>query len=327
MTKNKREKYFRELAGLRVVAMYVQEYFRWGWQQLDQENDDGIDGYVIVRDNGGRDMGCNIRVQIKSGPGYLSCRPNGGKHVRINPYGSEDNLKRHMDDYAKAVQPVILVWVNTLKHRTDGTTYEDLLHPEVWWERLDNYPYTGGTVLTLTHKLGEHSKGDWFNTVKPMLKDWSNHPLIQLDAVDKKLYYSTSLKKDAKAFLKDWQTRVTKFNGWKNDELTVKKGRTGWRHINYAGRGQVRIQNSLQLLSVAEKIILSDAIQPVMLGEKDMLFGGKWLKIGLRARVQVDKTTQLNVQVVLLIDERRINKTKECDFFSVHVVKKASRTA
>ena len=38
---------------------------------------------------------------------------------------------------AKAVQPVILVWVNTQKERSDGTTYEDLLHPEVWWERLD----------------------------------------------------------------------------------------------------------------------------------------------------------------------------------------------
>ena len=40
MTKNKRDNYFRELAGLRVVSMYVQEFFRWGWQQIDQENDD-----------------------------------------------------------------------------------------------------------------------------------------------------------------------------------------------------------------------------------------------------------------------------------------------
>ena len=54
---NKRKNYFRELAGLRIVAMYVQEFFHWGWQQLDQQNDDGIDGYVIVRDNAGRDMG------------------------------------------------------------------------------------------------------------------------------------------------------------------------------------------------------------------------------------------------------------------------------
>lgn len=321
LKKNKRENYFRELAGLRVVAMYVQEYFHWGWQQIDQENDDGIDGYVIVRDGGGRDMGCNIRVQIKSGPSFLSSRPNGGKQVTISPYSSEERLTRHMEDYAKAVQPVIMVWVNTQKYNTDGTTYEDLLHPEIWWERLDNYPYNGGTVLTLTHKLGEHSKGDWFKTVKPMLKDWSNHPLIRMEADDRKLYYSTALKKDAKVFLKDWQTRVTKLNAGTNAELTVKKGRTGWRHINYARRGNARIQNSLRLLSVAEKIILLDLLQPVKLDEKEMQTSGKWVKIGLRARVQVDKMTLLKVQVVLLIDARRVNKTKECDFFSIHVIK------
>jgi hypothetical protein len=321
MTRNKRDNYFRELAGLRIVAMYVQEYFHWGWQQIDQENDDGIDGYVIVRDNGGRDLGCNIRVQIKSGPSFLSSRPNGGKHVTIKPYSSEERLKWHMEDYNRAVQPVIMVWVNTQKKKPDGTTYEDLHFPEVWWERMDNYPYKGGTVITLTHKLGEHSKGDWFDTVKPMLKDWSNHPLITLDTEDRKLYYSTALKEDAKAFLKDWQTRVTKLNEGTSDELTVKKGRTGWRHINYVKRGQARIQNSLRLLSVAEKIILSNALQPIRLGEKEMLTCGKWVKIGLRARVQVDKTTQLKVQVVLLIDARRVNKTKECDFFSIHVIK------
>jgi len=321
MAKNSREKYFRELAGLRVVSMYVQEFFHWGWQKIDQENDDGIDGYVIVRDNAGRDLGCNIRVQIKSGPSYLSSRPKEGKQVKIKPYSSEQSLKWHMEDYAKAVQPVIMVWVNTQKKGADGTTYEDLLHPEVWWERLDDYPYSGGTLLTLTHKLGEHSKGDWFNTVKPLLKNWNNHPLIELDAVDKKLYYSTSLKEDAKAFFKNWQTRETKFNEGKDGELLVNKGRTGWRHINYARRGQIRIQNSLKLLSVAEKIILSDMQQPVRLGEKEMLLGGKWVKIGLRARVQVDKATQLKVQVVLLIDARRVKKIKECDFFSVHIIK------
>ena len=319
--KNKRENYFRELAGLRIVAMYVQEYFHWGWQQIDQENDDGIDGYVIVRDGNGRDMGCNIRVQIKSGPSFLSSRPNDGKHATIKPYSSEKRLKWHMEDYAKAVQPVIMVWVNTQKENTDGSIYEDLLRPEIWWERLDNYPFTGGTVLTLTHKLGEHSKGDWFNTVKPMLKDWSNHPLIQMDAGDKKLYYSTALKEDAKSFLKEWQTRETKFCEGTSGELTVKKGRTGWRHINFSRRGKVRIQNSLRLLSVAEKIILLGALQPVKLGEKEMLTCGKWVKVGLRARVQVDKTTLLKVQVVLLIDARRVNKTKECDFFSVHIIK------
>ena len=48
--------------------------------------------------------------------------------------------------------------VNTQKTGVNGKTYEDLLHPEIWWERLDDKTYTGGTVLTLTNKLGEGTR-------------------------------------------------------------------------------------------------------------------------------------------------------------------------
>lgn len=319
--KNKRSNYYRELAGLRVVSMYVQEFFHWGWQQIDQENDDGIDGYVIVRDSAGRDLGCNIRVQVKSGPSFLKSRPNNGKHVRIQPYTPAQNLASHMSDYKKSVLPVIMVWVNTQKKRPDGSVYEDILNPEAWWERIDNYPYEDESQITLTHKLGEHSKGDWFDTVKPMLKSWSNHPLIQLEADDRKLYFSTNLKVDARNFYKVWQSRETKITLGKDYELTIRKTRTGWRHVNYAKRGLERIQNSLKMLSVAEKIILSKGLHPVRLADKEMLHGGIWKKIGLRARVQIDKSIIIKIQVVLLIDARRVDKTRECEFFSVHIIK------
>ena len=122
-------------------------------------------------------------------------------------------------------------------------------------------------------------------------------------------------------FYKDWQKRDTVIKLRNGVELKVKKTRTGWRHINYRGRGMERIHNSLQFLSIAEKIILSDKIQPVRLGDKEMLNGGKWVKIGLRARVKVDKTTIKKVQVVLLAVESRVEKTRECEFFSIHVLK------
>lgn len=317
---NKRKNYFRELAGLRIVAMYVQEFFHWGWQQLDQQNDDGIDGYVIVRDNAGRDMGCNIRVQIKSGPSFLSSRPNGGKQVTIHPYSSEEKLKSHMDDYAKSSQPVIIVWVNSHKEK-DGREYEDLLHPEAWWERVDNYNYQGGTVITLTHKLGEHSKGGWYSTVKPILKTWQNHPLIKMDADDRKLFYSQSLSIDGQIFYKEWQNRkilMTRSNG---QVCEVKKGRTGWRHVNNYQRGRYRTSNSLKLLSVADKIIQNKEVQPIFLGYCGHSRNGVIAKYGLRARVQENSNTVHKVQVVLL---RNCNKAKDKDewsFFSVHVVK------
>lgn len=318
--KNKQSNYFREFAGLRIVAMYVQEFFHWGWQPLKQQNDDGIDGYVIVRDRAGRDLGCNIRVQIKSGPGYLSSRPDNKKSVRIKPYASEESLKKHLEDYDNSTQPVIMVWVNTRKEK-DGKEYEDYLHPEAWWERVDHYDYQGGTVITLTHKFGEHSKGDWFKTVKDRLNDWKNHPLIKIDPTDNLLLHSINLKKDAKWFYQEWGERATNLEIRDLGILAVKKTRIGWRHINYLRRGRERIKNSLELLSIAEKIINHEDSHIIRLGEKEMLHGGKWVKYGLRARVQVDQNTIKKVQVVLLIDDRRVGKTKECHFFSVHVIK------
>lgn len=320
MVKDKREKYYRELAGLRVVSMYIQEFFHWGWQQLDQENDDGIDGYVIVRDTRGRDLGCNIRVQIKSGPGFLKGRPNGGKQVKIQPYSPTQALASHMDDYTKSVLPVIMVWVNTQKERRDGTKYEDLLNPEAWWERMDTYQYSGESQIVLTHKLGEHSKGDWFETVKPMLNSWINHPLIELDTNDRKLYRSNALDKDAKAFYKNWQTRETFVDLGRGMNLRVRKTRTGWRHMNYKRRGAYRINNSLKLLSVAEKVIENKEVAPVVLDLEKVSRNGWIVKYGLRARVKIKKDEVKKVQVVLL---RKINKVKgldECEFFSVHIV-------
>ena len=260
-------------------------------------------------------------MQVKSGPSYLKGRAKDGKQVTVQPYYSEESLASHMNDYAKTVQPVIIVWVNTRKTKPDGSIYEDLLHPEVWWERLDNYNYTGGTVLTLTHKLGEHSKGEWFDTVKPMLKSWSNHPLIVLNTDDRKLFYSSNLKADAKEYYQNWKQKEDKVEIGKLGELTVKKTRIGWRHINLYKRGLERINNSLRLLSIAEKIMQSQELCPVKLVVKEMLHGGYWIKVGLRARVKVANDSELKVQVVLLLDARRVENTKECHFFSVHIIK------
>ena len=53
-----------EATGLRVIGMYVQEYFHWGWQRYGQENDNGIDGEIIPRTSNGQDMGVRIKVRL-----------------------------------------------------------------------------------------------------------------------------------------------------------------------------------------------------------------------------------------------------------------------
>ena len=318
--KNKRENLIRAAAGLRIVKMYVEELFGWGWQDISQQNDDGIDGYVIVRDRSGKDLGCNIRVQIKSGPSYLKV-PNGSKSVKIQPYTPTGNLALHMSDYSNSKQPVIMVWVNTETQTKYSSIIEKLTHPEVWWERMDNYNYNNESTITLTHKLGEHSKGDWYKTVKDSINDWDHYPIITMDLHDLKLFYSTKLQVDARFLYKQWQKYETMCTIKKYGDLIVKKRRVGWRHINYLKRGSKRIANSLKLLSVAEKIITAPNNCPVMLGEKQMKHGDKWEKYGYRARVKVDKNTELKVQVVLLVNVQSVLNTKACDFFSVHIIK------
>lgn len=70
MAKNNRQNYIQEATGIRVVSMFVQEFFGWGWLPNTQENDDGLDGFIYVRDSTGRDLGIKIHVQIKSGLSY-----------------------------------------------------------------------------------------------------------------------------------------------------------------------------------------------------------------------------------------------------------------
>ena len=318
--KNKRQKLIRAAAGLRVVKMYVEEVFGWGWQTLSQDNDDGIDAYVIVRDRSGKDLGCTIRVQVKSGPSYLKGRI-GRKSVKIQPYTPIENLASHMRDYSNSIQPVIMVWVNTETQANYGSIIERLTHHEVWWERMNNYNYHDESLITLTHKLGEHSKGDWYKTVKDSINDWNQYPTITMDSQDLKLYHSTKLHDDARSFYKRWQGCDTMCTMKKYGNLIVKKRRVGWRHINYMKRGCERIANSLKLLSVADKIIKAPNNTPVMLGEKQMKFGGKWEKYGYRARIKVDKKTVLKVQVVLLVNVQSVHKTEACYFFSVHIIK------
>ena len=77
--KNNRQNYIQAATGGRVVGMFVQEFFGWGWLSNTQENDDGIDGYIDVRDSMGRDLGVRIHVQIKSGLSYYKGIDNKGR--------------------------------------------------------------------------------------------------------------------------------------------------------------------------------------------------------------------------------------------------------
>lgn len=316
--KNSRNNYFKELTGVRVVSMYVQEIFHWGWQKTDQENDDGIDGYIIVRNHAGKDLGAMIKVQIKSGHSYYSSG-DCVKSVNISPFNSKESLKSHLLDYSRSTSPVILVWVNTRKKDKNGRDYEDLFHPEVWWQRVDNYKYQNTSIVTLDKKFGEHSKGDLFNLVKAHLNDWIGYQEIQLQGKKQGLFRSQNLRVDALSYYRNWKKQNTYLRCLDKPYL-VKKNRTGWRHITYKKRGQERITTSLQLLPLADEIIQEYNRRPVMLNSK--LLGDHVIceKYGFRYRV-ISKGITRKVQVVLIKKINQIDGTINWEFYSLHEIK------
>lgn len=323
MAKKKRNKmatHAVEATGLRMIGMYVQEFFRWGWQPYGQENDDGIDGEIIPRFKNGEDMGVRIKVQSKSGPSYVSSMNE--DTVNIQPYSSKERLIKHINSWNRSNEPVILVYTNAEKER-NGNKYLDLKNPKVWWIRMDDYTHDDTSLIKIPRRnlFQEHIKGELLKILKPYIKEWINNPKIKPDRNDLKIWNSLNILEDAKNFYKEWKLSNPKITiNDKSYELKV--SRTGWRHITNKSRKE-RVHLSLKLLPIARKILERTDIRPIMLRSKEMhtRWNSRTDHIGFRARVEIEGHER-KVQVVLK-RYRNIEYKKEEKiwFYSVHIVK------
>lgn len=311
-----------EAMGLRIISMYTQEFFYWGWQGYGQENDNGIDGEMIPRFKDGTDKGVRIFVQSKAGSGYLSSIDD--KYVNISPYSSVKQLENHINRWRKYHEPVIIIYTNAERVDKNGVRYSDVRNPQAWWVRVDkDYEYDGSSLIHIPKEntFGEHSKGALDNLIKPYLNDWRNFPLLDLKKDDLCLWKSEKLGDDSWEFYKKWRSTGSTITLCDQDK-TVRITRIGWRHIKNKKR-QGRVQISKKLLPVAKKILEhSSEITPILLKSyyQNTLWDSLTIHIGYRARVELDGVER-KVQVVL---KRYINKTKGKEkwwFYSVHLVK------
>ncbi len=312
-----------EATGLRVIGMYFQEYFHWGWQPYDQINDDGLDGEIIPRTPNGQDMGVRIKVQSKSGPSYLSSQDD--DYVKIHPYSNKNSLIEHLESWKRSKEPVILIYTNAEKTNSKGNKYLDLKNPKAWWVRMDEYEHDGTTLIKIPKKnlFQEHSKGDFVKMIKPFVKDWVQFPKIVPDKSDLILRdpMRTKYPDDAKRFYVDWKnSNPNVFIGKK--EYSLRVSRMGWRHItNWARKDRVWL--SLSLLPIAKKILEhSKDIRPVELRTKDQftLWNSMIQHFGYRARVMLNGREEKVQVVVKRYRNLRDNKEKVW-FYSVHIVK------
>lgn len=312
MIKNKRYNYIKEATGIRVVSMFVQEFFNWGWLLNTQENDDGLDGFIHVRDNMGNDLGTKIQVQIKSGLSYYKGMDDNGR-LKLQPYSSKQRLKVHLDTYAKQIEPTILIYVTT---EWDGK--KDMYRPWAWWVRMDNYVYDNTSYIYIdrTKRFGEHSKKDLYRLVANSLK-WTECNSIKAKQYDYKLYYAVdNIKvkaKDEYSKLKKADVFCPALNGAK-----IIFNRIGWRHICNGSRGSRRIRNSFGLMSLVPQII--ECSDKWIFAKKSQLANKNHLFYTLRANV-IMKGETLKVQVII---RRQTNKEGEYKyvFYSVHIINK-----
>ena len=312
MVKNKRHNYIQEATGNRVVSMFVQEFFGWGWLPNTQENDDGLDGFIHVRDNTGKDLGAKIQVQIKSGPSYFKGVDKLGR-LKLQPYSSKKNLKKHLEIYANQNDPTILIYVTT-----EWEEKKDIYRPWAWWIRVDKYEYDNSSYIYIDHKqrFGEHSRKDLFGLVSKSLK-WSEYKTIIASPNDSRLFNATgNIKIAAKAVydsIKKYVVTCPALNG-----VSIVFNRIGWRHICNGNRGLDRMRNSFGLMSLVPQIISTS--DKWIYARKSHSANKNHTFYTLRTNVKINREI-LKVQVIIRRQKSAKGNTKYV-FYSVHIVNK-----
>lgn len=324
-----------EATGMRVVSQYVTEFWECGWQPIDQRNDKGIDGTIIMR-QGGKDIGVDVNVQVKCGANYISSTTNEEIKISIS-----NELIKHIEYWKTQLLPTVLVFImpcipkrdkhgNVLKEdvkskngtiRNEIVWKESRLKSQAYWVNLkdDNiYDVEKKTIIKINKKnrFGEHTKGDFLKLIKPYFSQ-IHLPNIDLKPENAKLLNSDNLKKDASLFYKNWKSINNKLFPCKalNDENII-ISRTGWNHITNKSRGKQRRIISLKLLGAAKQII--EEVEKYYLLQQVEKIEFIEQKIGIRGSIQTKKEGEMNLQVIIL---RRFNKSKNYDkywFYSIH---------
>ena len=324
MVKNRNNKmatHAVEATGLRMIGMYVQEYFHWGWQPYGQENDDGIDGEIIPRFKNGQDMGVRIKVQSKSGPGYLSSMNE--KTVNIHPYSNKERLAEHIRSWNRSNEPVILVYTNAEKINKIGNKYLDLKNPKVWWMRMDDYVHDGTSLIKIPrgNLFQEHTKGELLKIIKPFIKDWVNYPVIKPEREDLMIWNSLNILNDGRRFYDEWKLNKPMIT-INDKQFDLKVSRTGWRHIINKSRKD-RVPLSLKLLPIARKILeRTNEIRPIILRSRETptTWDSTTVHVGFRSRVEIEGFER-KVQVVLKWYKNIQYNKEKIWFYSVHIIK------
>ena len=285
----------QEAIGLRVSTQVVRELWDSKWQDVDQINDDGIDGIIQISKKG-RDIGAVVFVHIKSGGGYRRDAVKRPHHIGVNV--GREYIESHRPRWRRLPGPAVLIYVDPRGERHN---------PPAWWTDLNSDDaYTddnkGLVLVPKSQRFGAHSKGDFIRLCGAGPSD-RNLPVLRIGSrsiIGRHL--SETLKSQARSFYQAWANAPARERT--NPSLgEIEISRVGWRHIGRKGRKPGKIIQSWRLLGAAKEMIQNidqwHRLGHVQTQESEDGRLQVHDYVGLRARVVFPNRHESVVQVVL----------------------------
>lgn len=236
-------------AGRDQVAHQVRSFLQSDWQNIDAENDNGVDGIIFPR-HGNAFLGRLLFVQVKSGPSFIKDYKQKRFAGLIGVDIGEDYIATHRPRWDALPGPVILVYVEDPGKRSPAIYWQDL-------KRNASYsPSNKGVVLVpRSQTFGSEAKGALRRLTGSMPDD---APLKRIDMrnVKRLVDFSVRDRSTARWFYKEWSQSI----GRHHPELgEIEITNAGWRHLTRRSRNPENVRNSFLLLEAAREMVIQGA--------------------------------------------------------------------
>jgi hypothetical protein len=295
------------------INIIVNTDWKSDFQEVDSENDDGIDAIIHIRKDGEK-TGEIIYAQIKAGNGYIASSKNRPDYIGINV--GEDYITKHRPRWNSLMGAVILIFMD-----------DD--HKAYWTDLKDENSYTTDNksiiLIPSKQRFGAHSKGHFKKIGNVFPQD---NRLLDIKIRSSDIAYlriDKPLKQSARDFYKQWSnSKIEERTNPGLGEIIV--NRSGWRHISRIKRGYDKIFQSWQLLSIAKKIIQTvDKAYQITKRESVSEDETQYILkdyLSLRAKIIFPNRSSSVVQVVLkrkkIVNKRNHDINQKIWFFSIY---------
>ncbi|MBI0476353.1 DUF4365 domain-containing protein [Sphingomonas sp. MA1305] len=236
-------------AGRDLVTRQVRAFLKSDWQNIDAENDNGIDGVIFLRHRNAF-LGRLLFVQVKSGPSFMKDYKQKRFDGLIGVDIGEEYIASHRPRWDAMPGPVILIYVED--------PYK--LVPAIYWQDLKrdaSYSQSnkGVVLVPRSQTFGSEAKGALRRLTGSMPDD---APLKRIDMrnVKRLVDFSVRDRSTARSFYKEWSKSIER----QHPELgEIEITNAGWRHLTRRSRNLENVRNSFLLLEAARQMVIQGA--------------------------------------------------------------------